>query len=230
MKRNDRAFDRELEALLERGRVIPPLPDVVRARAIARARATTAKGIPAEPTPTVAMPTHGHGRRVAWAAAAFALMIAGAGAVAAIRTGVLERIYPAPPLDPPAGSVARAASPPPLVPPAAAVEPDPIPTTTERRWPRRLPTESYAAELHLLHRAQVAYASRDFSSALVLVADHARRFPNGRLAEEREALRVRSLASSGRRDDARRAATAFAARFPRSVLLPRLQEAAGRTE
>jgi TolA-binding protein len=70
----------------------------------------------------------------------------------------------------------------------------------------------------------VAYASRDFSSALVLVAEHARRYPNGRLAEEREALRIRSLAGSGRTADARRAIAAFAARFPRSVLLPRLQE------
>jgi len=60
----------------------------------------------------------------------------------------------------------------------------------------------------------------------VLIAEHARRFPNGRLAEEREALRVRSLADSGRMADARRAVAAFGARFPRSVLLPRLQEAA----
>ena len=54
--------------------------------------------------------------------------------------------------------------------------------------------ESYAAELALLQRAQVAYAGRDFPGALALVAEHARQFPNGRLAEEREALRVRSLA------------------------------------
>ena len=84
--------------------------------------------------------------------------------------------------------------------------------------------ESYAAELRLLHRAQVAYAGEDFSAALMLVAEHARRFPNGRLAEEREALRVRSLAGAGRSEDARRATAAFAARFPRSVLLPRLQQ------
>ena len=89
------------------------------------------------------------------------------------------------------------------------------------------PKESYAAELDLLQRAQVAFAGRDFPGALVLVAEHARRFPNGRLAEEREALRVRSLAGSGRADDARRAVAAFANRFPRSVLLPRLMQSAG---
>jgi hypothetical protein len=53
------------------------------------------------------------------------------------------------------------------------------------------------------------------------LAEHGRRFPNGRLAEEREALRVRALNSSGQSESARRAARAFAARFPHSVLLSR---------
>jgi hypothetical protein len=82
--------------------------------------------------------------------------------------------------------------------------------------------ESYSAELGLLERAQAAYASRDFGLALALVAEHGRRFQNGRLAEEREALRVQSLAGSGRTDEADRAAATFAERFPRSVLLQRL--------
>jgi hypothetical protein len=84
-------------------------------------------------------------------------------------------------------------------------------------------TESYAPELALLRRAQTEYASHEFADALILVAEHARRFPNGRLAEEREALRVRSLAGAGHGDEARRAFAAFAKRFPRSALLPRLQ-------
>jgi len=115
------------------------------------------------------------------------------------------------------------------LPPAVAQEPDSPPKAVEKRRPARPPTaqESYAAEVGLLRRAHVGYASQDFSSALVLVAEHARRFPNGRLAEEREALRIRSLVGSGRTDEARRAVAAFAARFPRSVLLPRLRESAG---
>jgi len=98
-----------------------------------------------------------------------------------------------------------------------------------RRASRRAtPTaqESYAAELALLRRAQVAYAARDYSATAALVAEHTRRFPNGRLAEEREAVRVRSLAGAGRKDEAQRAAQEFAAHFPRSVLLPRLRELA----
>jgi len=224
MNRDDRAFNRELETLLERGRAIRPLPDVVRARALARARATIAKGAEAVPAPTAANPARSVGRRIALAAA-FTLLIGGAGAVAAIRGGMLERSRPAPA---PVAPAARVAPPRPQIPAAVTPEPESTPKPIEKRHAAR-PTaqESYAAELVLLHRAHVAYASRDFSSALVLVAEHARRFPNGRLAEEREALRVRSLASSGRTADARRAAAAFATRFPRSVLLPRLQETAG---
>jgi outer membrane protein assembly factor BamD (BamD/ComL family) len=83
-------------------------------------------------------------------------------------------------------------------------------------------SESYAAELELLQRAQAAYAGRDFTDALTVVAEHRRRFPNGRLTEEREALRVRALKGAGRTNESRAAAASFAARFPRSVLLPRL--------
>lgn len=225
MKGIDRAFDREIESLLEQARAIRPLPDVVRARALTRARAAIAKGTQTEPPPPVPMPARGQGRRIALAAA-FALMIGGAGAIAAIRGGLLERLHPPAPAVPPDVSSVRAAPSHHQPRPAVAVDMEAIQKAIDARRPRRAPiaAESYAAELDLLHRAQIAYASRDFSSTLLLVAEHARRFPNGRLAEEREALRVRSLAGSGRRDDARHAVATFAARFPRSVLLPRLQE------
>jgi len=149
------------------------------------------------------------------------LLTGGAGAVAAIRGGVLERLHEAPPSVTPA----RLAPPRPVSPPFVAPEPEPNVIAKRRSVRTPTPQESYAVELGLLRRAQVAYASQDFSAALVLVAEHARRFPGGRLSEEREALRVRSLVGSGRVDDARRAVTAFAARFPRSVLLSRLREA-----
>ncbi|MFO0748969.1 MAG: hypothetical protein U1F43_25380 [Myxococcota bacterium] len=47
--------------------------------------------------------------------------------------------------------------------------------------------------------------------------DHARRFARGALAEEREVLRIRALAASGRAADARSAADAFRARWPKSI-------------
>jgi hypothetical protein len=86
--------------------------------------------------------------------------------------------------------------------------------------------ESYAAELALLRRAHSAYGNHDFATALRLLAEHRRDFPNGRLAEEREALRVGALSGSGRLAAARLAARAFAVHFPRSVLLSRTMAAA----
>jgi len=44
------------------------------------------------------------------------------------------------------------------------------------------------------------------------------------LLEEREALRVKALSGLGRVEEARRAAHAFEARFPRSVLLPAVNQ------
>ena len=97
--------------------------------------------------------------------------------------------------------------------------------TSSHRTPaaRPHPTPDPSAEVELLQRAQLAYARRDFSSALALVAEHARHFPRGPLAEECEALRVESLVGAGRADQARRAGRDFASRFPRSVLLPRIE-------
>jgi hypothetical protein len=75
------------------------------------------------------------------------------------------------------------------------------------------------AELQLLRTARQDLTRGDFARALAAIDEHVRRFRNGSLVEEREALRVKSLAGLGRREDAQRAATRFHARFPHSVLL-----------
>lgn len=229
MNRDQSPFDPELEALLERGRTIPPAPDVVRARALARARATVAAATASASTAAPMVPARGRGTRIALAAS-MALLIGAASAAAALRGWIPRQQEPSPQSSPrtvrpvPASAPDHPAQP-------AAVAPETTSIAKHQR-PARLPTaqESYAAELVLLQRAQAAYTRRDFSNALVLVAEHGRRFPNGRLAEQREALRVRSFAGSGRGEEARRAVAAFALRFPRSVLLQRLQETARAAE
>jgi outer membrane protein assembly factor BamD (BamD/ComL family) len=107
------------------------------------------------------------------------------------------------------------------------VAPEPVLPTVEPPRPAtgRARGDGHAdreAELRLIRQAQEAAAGERFEAALGFLAEHARRFPGGRLVEEREALRIRSLAKSGRVAEARRAAKAFRARFPRSVLLPRI--------
>ncbi|HVT09413.1 MAG TPA: hypothetical protein VHO67_18260 [Polyangia bacterium] len=205
-------MESEVQAVLERGRAIRRVPDGVRARALARARAA----IVAEPrvVTMAAMPVPGRRFRIALAAS-LAVAVGAAGATAALRTTVFSRDRGTPPAAVAAAPVAAAVVP-------MAADPEPAPPARISRFTTA--QESYRAEVGLLQRAQAAYVSRNFSGALALVAEHGRRFPNGRLAEEREALRVRSLVAAGRRGEARRAATIFAHRFPRSVLLPRLQE------
>jgi hypothetical protein len=89
-------------------------------------------------------------------------------------------------------------------------------------------SDSYVLELRVLQRARTAVARSEFSSALEATLDHQRRFPAGRLVEEREALRIKALAGLGRNDEAERAAGRFRDRFPRSVLTPRVEETARR--
>jgi TolA-binding protein len=222
MKRSDGLSRRELDELMGRARIVRPLPDVVRARARARARAAAAA---ATPGPAMTAPARGRRPQIAWAAA-LALVLGAAGAVAAIGVRRHDPAGPAPLSS--AVTAPRSRLEAPEVAMLSRATPEPKPPAKPRRATRPMTAqESYAAELGLLQRAQVAYAERDLSGALVLLAEHARRFPNGRLAEEREALRIRSLARSGHTDEAQRATGAFASRFPRSVLLPRLRQTAG---
>lgn len=223
MTSDDPPVDPVLEPLLKQGKTIPPVPCFVRARAVARARAAVATmGLGrTEPAPVR--------RKSSFAIVMAASMaLAAGGAIAALLGQAAETPKPA-------SQVRRAAAPPstlaglafPPAVPTARVAPT-VPAESGRpakpsRFKRSTSAEqSYAAELELLERAQAAYASRDFGLALILVAEHGQRFQNGGLAEEREALRVQSLASSGRTDEAARAAAMFADRFPRSVLLPLL--------
>ena len=230
MKLPEQLVEQEVQAVIERGRHIRRAPDVVRARLLTRARVAVAASTQAKRLGIPETAPAWRGRRLAFAVAAL-LLFSAAGATAALYAHANRRaeLGPSQRGRPEAPSVRAAA------PKQSLSEVDPAPQVLAspkiQRSRRALsPQESYAAELYLLQRAQSEYASRDFPDALVLVAEHARRFPNGRLAEEREALRVRSLAGAGRGDQARRALAAFARRFPRSVLLPRLREQARAAE
>jgi hypothetical protein len=226
MMRSSPRFDSDVDAVLTGAKVIPPVSATVRSRALARARAGMATAEKAGFAPAVRAPR----RRsfVLALAASLAIAVVAASAVAALGIRAAHRNTAAPPSGSHTAAPAPIAVPlPPTVAPAPTVAQPPLdqqmPATSrpQRATHPATAQESYAAELELLTRAQVAYAGRDFASALGLVAEHARRFPGGRLTEEREALRVRSLTGAGRTEEAQRAAAAFAERFPRSILLSR---------
>lgn len=99
--------------------------------------------------------------------------------------------------------------------------------------PRRVPSErgdggdqalaraesdaDLAGERALVDRARAALARGDAAACLEAVRSHEARFPNGRLAEEREVLAVRALARAGQTDEARARADRFRKRYPNSV-------------
>ena len=232
MIRFGRGLSPEVRALLERERAIPAQPASVRARALARARAASTSAWRSAAPVFVAAPS---GRR--WAAAAALLCVLGA-AVGAAAYQIRFRLAPSP-SDLGAGSTVRAAAPvlarsssPPadpvddsLSPPVRAAGPS---ATTSSAPTSRSKGEAGREELRLLRQARSAVARNDFAAALPPLLEHARRFKDGSLAEEREALRVKALAGLGRIDEARRAAAAFGARFPRSVLLPAVHQMVAR--
>jgi hypothetical protein len=210
----ERPLPPEVRALLAHEREITPLPTATRARAIARARAALVAGVDrATPAPV---------RNPRWAAAAALFCILG-GAAGAAAYQFRAYIAPRPDIHPIAVPVKAVAAVRPVA-PAAIVDEAPTASAASAASaasdkPVLSKADAARAELRLLRQARAAVAREDYASALRPIAEHAHRFKDGRLSEEREALRVKSLAGLGRTDDARRAATAFRARFPRSVLL-----------
>lgn len=197
-----------LEALLAPHRTVLALSPSVQARAFARAAA--------EPAQDRAGRVFGWPRWT-FAVAAGMVLALGAGAYAARAW-----IDPAPPR--PTDAPPRASEPSPLVVVSATPEAEtPVIAPRVRRAVGKTRTPTAAptnAELQLLRDARQDVTRGDFTRALAVIGEHVRRFRNGALVEEREALRVKSLAGLGRSDEAQRAAAQFHARFPHSVFLP----------
>jgi hypothetical protein len=84
--------------------------------------------------------------------------------------------------------------------------------------------ESGPGEIQLLTRARESDVRGDYGEVLAILAEHERRYPAGRLSEEREVLRVKALVGLERGGEARRTAARFRQHFPRSVLLRKVDE------
>lgn len=84
-----------------------------------------------------------------------------------------------------------------------------------------------AGELALLTRARRALGSLPVRT-LELVDEHARSYGEGTFAQERELLTIEALIRLQRVDEARDKAARFAARYPGSAHLPRLDVLVGR--
>jgi hypothetical protein len=109
---------------------------------------------------------------------------------------------PAPPAIPGTGA------PPPDGPSVAASEP--------------APAAEEETEVRLLQRARAGVAA-DPARALALTGEHARRFPGGAFAQEREFIAISALVALGRADEARERAARMLERFPASAYRDRLE-------
>jgi len=173
----------------------------------------------------------GVGRWALWLAA-------GAATVAAVLYGQSEAPAPValPAVVPTSATVptvaAPSSAPEPLAVPAPAEllpAPEPArapqPARAPAPEPPRAPALAQAPrtnEAELLQRAQRALVEHP-SRALVLTAEHRRRFAQGALAEEREVIAIEALRRLGRERAVRERAAAFETKYPNSVHRSRVQ-------
>jgi hypothetical protein len=83
--------------------------------------------------------------------------------------------------------------------------------------------DQLSAESALLDVARVAVAQGNGARALEAIERHRSQFPRGSLAEEREALAVKSLHILGRDEEARSTAARFEKAYPKSLFLPAIR-------
>lgn len=102
-----------------------------------------------------------------------------------------------------------------------------VPRAGQRRGPAPVPGDSFAAELRIIAAAQAALRIGDSRGALRELAGHARRFPRGHFAQDREALRAVALCRGGKRRAGERLGREFLAAHPESIHGDRVREACG---
>jgi hypothetical protein len=158
-------------------------------------------------------------------------------AVVGAGVGAAGHAYFAPPRAAPAvpaASVVPApkAPPPPAPEPERAPEPAPTPSaaappaSASRTEERARSAGSLRAERLLIETASAALVRGDNASAIAALRQHARTFPKGALAEEREVLLVKALAASGDDAAAKRRAKDFKTKFPGSLQQDSVDKAA----
>jgi hypothetical protein len=116
------------------------------------------------------------------------------------------------------------AQPVPVVRPAK--EPVPVAAPSRPSRPAR-PNSDVEGEVRLLEGADADLRRGDASAALARLAEHASKYPDGALREEREGMSVVALCRAGRLSEGKAAAERFLSRAPKSPLASRMRVACG---
>ena len=239
----------EARALLRPAREPLPAPAEVKARALRRIDLALSLGAGASSGPGGAPPApHGPGasalgRMLLKRVPAWSLLVSfvAGGALAVVSTRPAPDRLSTPPslvaaplptattaVSAPAASAApvETAPPPTASVSAAAREPSP-PRPPSSASARAGSDGGLEAERALLDVARTALGRGDGSNALRAADEHARRFPRGILAEEREAMSIQALRLLPRDDEAGARLDRFRGRFPTSLIRPALEAADG---
>jgi hypothetical protein len=107
----------------------------------------------------------------------------------------------------------------------SAADADRRPPPTEPTPAEPTPGSTLADENRLLARARAALIDAEPERALARLDEQARRFPDGVLSEERQALRAVALCEAGRDADGDAAANAFLREHPQAALAQRVRSA-----
>ena len=199
----------------------PAFDDAACARVLGRVRERCAEPPASTPRP---------GRTVLLLAGVL-MLLAGAGALA-------HRDPPSPSMPAPAPSTSvgvtleGAASEPPHTPEPLTIAVDALPSapsSNAAKSPRPQASAAadgqLAAEYALVDSARNALVTSGASAALGPLQEHARRFPGGQLAPERESLWIEALVALGDLDAARARADSFRQRYPAGLLVPAVRRA-----
>lgn len=108
---------------------------------------------------------------------------------------------------------------------APATAPHPSAEPSAASTPKAPPGSTLNAERLVVDVARSAYARGDRDEALRALARHSVTYPDGALAEEREALAIRILVDAGRAAEARARGQKFRTRYPKSLMLPAVEAA-----
>lgn len=120
-----------------------------------------------------------------------------------------------------------------IVEPTSLLESEPTRDHARSRRPRpiepepKIATDTLAAEMALLASARKALKAGDTDEALEQLGKHAKQFPAGALASERELSRVTALCQADREAEAVKVARAYAAKHSNSPLAKRADAPCG---
>ena len=212
----------ELRALLEVESQRPAPDEAVQGRVMKRLEVSlfsVAGGVAASTT----LSKGGLASAKLWLAGSLAGLVVGGAMVVYLLAGPTRRtameLTPQAPLVEPLVVVSEPMGAGPEAPPP---EPARVDAGVAMPGPVRMPVvapKPLAGERLLIETARSGLARKKLTEADAALAEHLRRFPDGALAEERDALSVTLLIAEGKVDEADQATHAFRARYPNSLLL-----------